>query len=204
MTGVPAATFDALVTADIQTASGEGVTSVEFHVFAYLACLLSLYDGRKADWWTYAFVGTTVGAPFSTTLADAVELLTANGLVDRDERATRITTEGKDELAILSTFERNIPRVRYLRAACACALSVPIASLVEIIKREPQLRSSTGLMQSRALLDDTGLALLAPHFDALRAILGAREEEEGEGDLMIPGAVWLMYLASEPGRTRVA
>jgi hypothetical protein len=197
MTGVPSASFDALVIAQELTASGDGVTSTEVHVFAYLACLLAMYDGHSPPWWDYQFVGTKIGAPYSAMLADAVDLLTATGSLQQSAGVLSISKRGRDDIAALSIFDSYAPRTRYLEAACQCALTIPLASLGEILRAEPQLRSAVSLMQSRELLDEMGVALLETHFAAVRRALADVGSEAAYSDLMIPATVWLTYLSDE-------
>ena len=114
---IATASFDILVVADNLDAVGEGVSVPELHVFTYLACILSIYDGRSPDWWSYDFAGTKVGAPYSVTVAEANELLVANGQLARDGRVANITPDGRRYKETLSSFAIYEPRIPYLTAS---------------------------------------------------------------------------------------
>lgn len=202
MSASPTAVFDTLHIADRLTEFGDGVTAAEIHVFGYLARVLLTFDQGAEITWDYSFVGTAVGAPYSIDLGEAIDSLIANGLIEINSRVIQITERGALELQQLSSFSSYRPRIRYLSAACDSALALPLASVGEMLKGDPQLRTAIGLTQSRNLLDEAGLALLEPYLDGLREAVGAGSQVQR--DLMAPAIVWLSYLGSEADRRATA
>lgn len=183
--------------ADSLAATAGGVAEPELHMFCYLACLLALYDGREPSWWDYEFTATKVGAPYSKTLDDAKQLLAATGLLRTDEELLAITEQGRLDKKLFMSFQTYAPRVKYLMAACNVSLAFPLASMGPALAHEPQLRAAMKLVQTRTLLDEAGLALLRPHFNALQKILAYPGEDAADRDLSVPAVIWLTYLARE-------
>jgi hypothetical protein len=169
----------------------------EAHLFAYLACLLAVYDGREPTWWGYAFTTTRVGAPFSSDLDQAQDVLVGSGLIEQRDTLLVLTDAGGQEAAELALLPSSLQRLSYLRAATNSALALPLPSITNAISREPQLSHAVPLRQLRALLDDTGLVLLEPHFDSLRTVLGRLGAEDKTAELSIHGIFWLTYLAHQ-------
>jgi hypothetical protein len=80
---------------------------------------------------------------------------------------------------------------------------MPLPTIGDAIAHEPQLLQALRFVRSKALLDETGIALLEEHFAAVRM---ATEPVAAEGgDLMVPAVLWLTYLAGShdrPGELR--
>jgi hypothetical protein len=190
----PAATFDVIALHGHLRRSIGAISRSELHLFGYLACLLSLYDRFPASDWRYAFVATEFGTPFSTELDNAYETALRDGLLilDSDRELTKLTAAGEQELADLSTLLTMRSRDRFLEAACATALMVPIALARTAINSDPRIRASESLRSSRALLTEDWYADIHTQFDVLRAAVG-----EASIDLLAPAVVWIRYFGQE-------
>ena len=197
MTNIAAPSFDVLVIAENMSATVGGVTEPEIYIFAYLACLLSLYDGKGVSLLSYEFTATQAGAPYSKSLSDGSDLLVAGGLLKQGEDVLELTPRGRVEMNLLGSLSGYDVRRTYLSAACDCALTIPLASIREVLGQEPQLRSAIELMQTRPLLDEAGMALLRPHLDGLREVLAESGQYGVDRDLLVPAVLWLTYLGGE-------
>lgn len=189
--------FDTLtIASSLETSSG-GATEQEIQSLAYLSCLLTLYEGKDVGWWTYTFTATEVGSPFSDDLRECCELLVATGLLSRINSVLSPTSKGRSDLAFFQSLKIYEQRQRYLSAACSCVLSLPLAAIGSTLGQDPQLRHAMDVAQTRALLDETGIALLRPHLEGLREVLHDDRLLQVDRDLMIPAILWLEYLRDE-------
>jgi hypothetical protein len=193
------ASFDALqISAGIDCASQAGAAPAEIHAFAYLGCLLSVYDKRPTEEWGYRFHATPAGAPFAPALDDAMQLLRASGLLIFREHTLSLSPAGRDDLDALGAHSINLGRRRYLESATATAVLMPLPSVTNALSREPQLEHILGAPSSRRLLDAAGVDIVNSHFTAISE--GFAEREVPDSDLTLPALVWLSALATESGR----
>lgn len=197
MADLAVSSFDVLAIAHSMSGHVDGVTEPEVHVFSYLACLLSLYAGHDASWWSYEFSATKDGAPYSREVSESCISLIANGSLRTVGRLLRITDRGATEFELLGGLIAFMPRLRYLVAACDSTLAIPLATIREVLSREPQLRSAISQMQARPLLDEMGMALLKPHLDGLHEVLVGAGGNSEDSDLLVPAVLWLTYLGRE-------
>jgi hypothetical protein len=186
----PAATFDVLAIHGHLRRSIGATSRSELHLFAYLGCLLSLYDRRPASEWRYSFVATQFGAPFSADLDDAFREALLDGVIaaDANPELSQLTAEGDEELADLSTLLTLKARDRHLEAACATSLMLPISMTREAVVSDSRIRSSLALQTTRALLTSDWYADIHSQFDALRSAVG-----DASIDLLAPAVVWVRY-----------
>lgn len=166
----------------------------EPHLFGYLACVMSIYDGRDPSWWGYSFTTTRAGAPFAEDLAEALPLAVGAGLVVQEGSVISLTTAGESDAGSLRRLPSMASRLVYLRAATNAALALPLPTITEAVSSEPQLAQAVRLGQARALFDENGLALLRPHLDGLRDLHGASAASDPVADLSVRGILWLSYL----------
>lgn len=183
------ATYDALYITRHLGLGNENVTLPEIHVFAYLACLLAVYDGRPVSTWGYNFVATESTAPFTNEMLEATDALVSAGLLARDERLFSTTDGGAEELERWQRLQRFKARTRYLRGATGTAAALPINAVTEGLSNDPQISVANYLQSPRPLLDDAGLTALHSQFRALESALG-----KDVSDLMVPAIVWITYL----------
>ena len=158
-------------------------------MFAYLACLLSLYRGQPVADWGYGFAGTRDGSPFSPELESAVRALSAIGYLHLTDDGVDITATGREELLALQQLSQNRDRVSYLEPACSSGLAMPVGVIHHALAQEPTLRPATRLAAARPLLDGPYLPRLYEQFAALGRTVGVEHQ-----DLLIPATVWLGYL----------
>jgi hypothetical protein len=177
----------------------DGAKRAEIHSVAYLACLLSLFDGKSPDWWGYGFTSTEAGAPYAVALDDALELLTASGSLARHGQLFAPAERGREFFERLSTLPSLASRQRYLDPACGVTLALPMPTVTEAVVNEPQLHTASSLRRSRPLLGDLGLTVLQPHFEGLRSAMG---EAGDDPDLLISAIVWLTYLLERARQVR--
>jgi hypothetical protein len=185
----PDATYDCLLIADrIQHGSGRFATA-ELHLFAYLACLLSLYRGGTPVDWGYSFVGTELGAPYSLAVDGAVNLLAERGCFLRVGDRFGTTESAGALLRGFSGLAMNRLREECLLAACSCMAAFSVGMVCSALTQEPDLLRASGTPMSRLLLEDAARTQLYSHFDALRGAL-----RETDADLRLPAVTWLAAL----------
>ena len=185
----PEATFDCLFIGDRLASEARTLAASEFHLFAYLGCLLWLYDRMPVSDWGYEFVGTELGAPYSQDIDQALRLLAERGYLATTDERLSITTTGLDALHDLSMLSINEGRVERLRAACASTAALSMGMVGCALTEEPELRRARAIPMSRRLLEESGQTQLYLQFDALRGAL------QGTGaDLRVPAVVWLQAL----------
>ena len=186
--------FDSLYILDAVGYSSGGATRGEVQLLAYLACLMSVYEGQGAQEWGYAFTATGAGAPYAVDIAGSLDQLVRGGFATHDDQLIELSDRGREELKFVVSLPLNARRVRFLDAATAAALAMPLPSVADALSAEPGLRRALRFVKTRALLDETGIGLLEEQFGELARATG--DEEGSADDLMVPTVVWLTYLAS--------
>jgi hypothetical protein len=162
-------------------------------MFGYLSCLLSLYDRLPAADWRYEFAATAFGTPFSVDLDEALREAVYSGDISlsSEHNLTSISAAGEAELNDLRSLSIFGARERYIEAACATALTVPIGVAHAAIARDEEIRRADALGSTRVLLRGDWLDTLHEHFDALRAVVS-----DASVDLLAPAVVWLRYFGA--------
>jgi hypothetical protein len=187
-----AAGYDALYVCDALSRFAGGAAAVELHLFAYLACLISVYDGRGPQEWQYEFVSTPAGAPYAETLAQESDRLRAAGRLLDSGPLLMLSSVGRDDLDAFRQFGSNRARRPHLNAACSAATLLPLPTVAYAITQEPGLRHALSARAPRTLLGDAELLLVDEQF---RAVAGALVDQGGEHhDLLVPTSLWLSYL----------
>lgn len=166
----------------------------ELHTLAYLACMLSVFDGWSTEEWGYRFAATPFGTPYATTIASAVDNLMAAGMIYSDDGCYRVSEIGKQRRVTTATHHDPSVRLPYLDASANTTLALALPVAIGAVLKEPQLRASVSLTRRRRLLDETGLALLEPHFTALRMLSSETEDPRGKASLFALAVLWLRYL----------
>jgi len=186
---VPQAFYDCLAICGRLEKSVGNVAHGEFHLFAYLACLLSLYRKKLAADWGYGFSGTREGAPYSMDINTAIDYLILLGLIEEKENYFTLTDKGREEYASLLQFLTHQEREEFIDGACSSSLVLPMGLIREALYQEPELRHVKKLKSSRILLDELQVSLIHEHFAALSNAIGIEVK-----DLIVPSVVWLKYL----------
>lgn len=194
----PFAYSDALAISARLQRTLDDVAPAEVHLFAYLACILSLYKGWPAGNWGYSFARTKTGYPYSVEVDDALKVLNQVGCITNHLDFFTVTDQGEAELEFAMSMTRQTSRLPFIHGACASALALPVGLVRSALLEEPDIRRAILLSSSRMLLDETGVALLHEHFEALSEAVGPTSDS-----VVVPAMVWLNYLA-EMQRDRAA
>lgn len=189
---IPEAAFDVLAIVAGLTPPFSEVLFSEVHLFAYLSCLLSLYDGQPVADWGYSFAGTREGSPYAHPLSDSIQSLYGSGFLIGDERLIQISEAGRQEYEFLCTLSQNIRRTEYVAGACASVLALPLGVVRAALSQEPALKRTAALAATRPLLESADQSVLYEQFEALSEAVGVDIH-----DLMVPAVAWLMYLSRE-------
>ena len=189
---------DALYISEALSSFAGGAAAVELHLFSYLACLLSVYDGRAADQWRYPFVATPAGAPYAEVLAQETDRLRAAGMLLDQGPLLTLSDRGRDLLATLAGLSTGREREPYLEAACAVASVLPLPTVVHAVTAEPGLRNALHANAPRGLLGETEVTLVDEQFGAVTEALAERVPEHT--DLLVPTALWIGYLDASTKR----
>ena len=182
------ASFDFLFITEKLSAKLGTATFGEIHLFSYLSCLLSLFQGQPVADWDYSFAGLDTGSPFSAELQESYSELERVGLLACSPAGIINTPEGTRELEFLTDLRYFDSRKSCLTAACESLLSFPVGMVRNAMSMEPGLRPAFNVGGTRSLLEATALGQLHEHFNALHSVIGQSR------DLMIPSTVWLTYL----------
>lgn len=184
------ASYDVLALLHHLSASVDGADEAELHVFAYLACLLSVYAGQPASDWGYDFIASPAGAPFAPEVDDALRWATNVGFVAANGPRWQLGPDGAAEFAALSELSTHRRRLQFIEPACASTLSIPIGWVRRGIDQTPALQSAGRRDSRRYLSDEAAIDALYDQFDVLKRVV-----RQDVTDLLIPAVVWLEYLA---------
>ena len=191
----PHAQFDALAVPAHLSERLDGAALVEVHLFAYLACLLTLYRGRPASDWGYSFAATRAGHPFSADLNEALDLLVSRGMLsDQDGRENpvpivRLTDRGRVEFEALRNLHTLRDRDIFIRGATDSLLALPAGTVRAALAHGVDLRGVQTLGQKRLLLTERSQGPIYSEFEVLSRVV------QSTSDLMVPSVLWLTYLA---------
>lgn len=186
------ALFDALVIVNRLKSVADGATIGEIHAFAYLACLLSLFERSPAVAWGYPFTALPPTLPYAPAITDAVDALELAGFAVRQGDLYVLTESGAVECSIWMDLRQLAWRRRYIDGATGASLVVGVPAVTSDLGNEPQLQRAAILGRPGELLDEATLAPLFEQFAALRQAVG-----EDAQDLLTPAAIYLTFLASE-------
>lgn len=224
MLTAPTWAYDALWTCRALDGPTRGVTAAEMQVFAYLACLVSIYDQRNVADWGYTFTATPAGSPYAKRLAETSDRLRARGLIvdrlasqGRRRRAPvpddvhtysatptvlTLSSLGEQEFTALSRLPSCRDRERYLETATSAAQLMPLPSVSDAVTYEPNLRRALNRVATTELLDEDGVAVITLQFEAVAEAL--RGHSGTAQDLLVPIAVWVSFLAETADAERRA
>jgi hypothetical protein len=184
--------FDSLFITDALSTFADGAGVVELHLFAYLACLISVYDGSDVSSWGYDFVATPAGAPYADTLASECDRLRATGLLVDHGPLLRLGQQAEEDFEVIRQFASTRKRMPYLEAGCAAATLLPLPTVTNAISHEPGLQQALTHNGSKELLHPAELMLVDAQF---RAVSEALNKYSGtHSDLLVPTTLWLSYI----------
>jgi len=186
------AAFDVLFITRSMTQRWNGVSEAEIHLLGYLSCLLSVLEGSPGSLWGYSFAATASATPFSLELNATIDQLLGAGLLEDVSGLFGETQRGRRELAIWTSLGRmSGTRSRYLDAACASTSSLTPPLVLEALRKDPQLETYRE-QAARPLLDESGVAMVQAHFQALKQVVGTWSTP------LVPAVVWLSSLPASP------
>jgi hypothetical protein len=188
VTPCPEAVYDCMAICEsLETITG-GAGELEIAHLAYLACLLSVYEGDPPSEWGYDFAVTPSMAPFSRELSKATHDLIVSGLLQESPDGICLTDRGRRNMEVLANLKRFDRRRVAVDAACKSASAIPLPLVTESMAAEPQLKRARELDSTRSLLDEAGRHSVMEHFRALAIAVPP------VNDLFVPAVVWLTYL----------
>ena len=189
----PEAIFDTLYIGSKIEPKLDDFSHAEVQFFAYLSCLLFLYDGNPLSFWEYGFLKTQLGSPYSFDIQEALNFLKSKALVERTtEGYSKLTKKGREEIDFYLTLHAFKQRVKYLDASCKSLSLIPMGYIKKAIHNEPVLKTARISISRKFLLDDNSPATQVLHkqFEALKEAL----KDEDYKDLLIPAVVWIEAL----------
>lgn len=184
------ATYDILsLTIKLEDSLGD-VSESEIQMFAYLACILSIFDGNSANDWGYSFIKNELGSPFSEALSSSIHSLIINeGLVAKDEYF--ISNElSVTRFSLFKELDVYKKRESYIETAYKCLKFIPYSKVRSALFSEPNLKIANNNVNRRLLLDEEGasIQLLYNQFDKLHTALGTNYRSK-----VIPALVWMSH-----------
>lgn len=183
----PEAYFDCLAVLSNAPASVTPLSSRELHLFAYLACLLALFEGEPIADWGYEFALTSLGYPHSADFEAARGALVDAGMLAATEGDGFVASpRAMTELEALSSLSNLESRLRWLRAATDCALALPVGSIRYAVTARTDLVAATGSGHPRDLVTDLYVAQIHDERALIEAALGGESP-----DLLAPAVAWL-------------
>ena len=190
----PAAYFDILSLGQRMSDLVEGFSRPEIHLFAYAACLLSLYEGQPASEWGYEFVSTPNGLPFSQEINESLELALDLGQLHLNNTLIVLSPDGKAEADILRGLHGNQQRERFLEGAADCLLVFNPGNVREAFNYDTALSYLRNGNHTDWILTKPVIDRLYANFHELRKALACDTR-----DLSVPLVSWMQYLI-ETGR----
>ena len=189
----PEAIFDTLYIGSRIESKLDDFSHPEVQFFAYLSCLLSLYNGNPLSFWEYSFVKTQLGSPYSVDIKEAWNFLKSKVSVEQtSEGYSKLTDKGRDEIDFYLTLHAFKQRVKYLDAACKSLSLIPVGYIKKAIQNEPVLKTARTSISRKFLLDESSPAThaLYEQFATLKEALKDKDYK----DFLIPAVVWIEAL----------
>lgn len=182
--------FDSL--AIVLKLSGEvgSVAISEVHLFAYLACLLSLYRQRPVSGWEYDFIVNQVSQPYSADVQTCMQRHLMTGSVVLVDGYYEITEPGREEYDMLRELQMYQDRMQFIDGACSSVLALPISTIRKAIVHDPEIKSAAKITQTRKLLEEAGVQKFYEQFSELSEAIDVNVD-----DLMLPAVVWISFLS---------
>lgn len=201
----PEAIFDTLFIGQRLQRKIEDFSQYEIQFFAYLSCLLSLYEGNTVEDWKYSFVKTELGSPYSIDIDVSIQTLLASGKLSQTENTKEYFTVNESGTEFFN-FQNEAAssfadRKKYLITACNTISLIPFGAIKEAVSREPVLYSAGNSLSKRSLLENSNPAtkVLYSQFKDLKLALQDKYQ-----DLIVPAVVWLESLNPENKELEVA
>ena len=165
-----------------------GFTQSDIHLFAYLACLMSLYSGKPVSDWGYIFTTTPTQSPFSVEIANSLDLLIKEGYIIKNTKLI-ISDTGKIMVDRLGHMSTNKFRTKAIIGSTQALMAIPPGIVREGLHNEPEIGRARSANASRSLLNND-LEELYQQFKIIKEVVG-----EQNSNLMMPSVAWLSSLA---------
>ena len=164
------------------------ISTIEMHLFAYLACVLNLWRGSPLSDWGYAFAVTSEGFPYSAEFELARAQLPIRGLalIDDNGRLTPELESIESEIDGFFTAERWVLRRELIHTAISCALAFPSGSIRYAIGQSPGLKIATTLNQKSNLFTESDIEQIYDEYGVVKEAI-----DDEDVDLLAPAIVWL-------------
>lgn len=185
---VASAFFDVIaISTKLNTFIG-GCSSPEIHLFAYLACLLTLFDREPISNWGYGFIVTENGNPFGLEIEKGVNLNVSRGNLEEVDGLYTLTKRGKGEYSLLSSLGNFVRREKYLEGSCSSLAPLPLGYVRQGIKSDEAIRSAIKLEQTNLLFTEASLSIMYTEFAEILDVIGSKTS-----NLIIPSSIWLSH-----------
>ncbi len=188
----PEAIFDVLCILDVLRTSYRVVHITEVFSLCYLAQLLSVFDGNPMSNWGYSFAHHDLGGPYSSEIADALDILSSSGYITdigHGGEQYELKSLGATMLSELKGLFTLSSRTKYLTASGEAALSRPLPLATNALLNEPMLQKATCTNRTEILGSGPTFDILYEHFEALKKVLGPQIK-----DVWLAALLWLDYL----------
>ena len=184
------ATYDILsLTIKLEKQLGD-VSLDEIQMFAYLACILSIYDGQRANDWGYSFIKNEYGSPYNGNLQNIIDLFYQNDTLTFSNEYFKTNKVSIKKFEIIKKLIIYTEREQFLSASTKCIKFIPYSSVWQAIFKEPTLFIAKQNTDRKLLLDSEGASihLLYEQFEYLRCAL-----ENNYKNLVIPALIWMTH-----------
>ena len=185
-------TFDVLYIMHTIKERFSELNSFEISSLAYLALLLSVYDGLQTSVWGYKFAYNKYGGPTSSEILEGIEFLDDNKFINRVDSTSQyyaLNKKGEFVVTKLTNLKRFEWRVKYLSTSIDSTLGKPFPRVINAIQNEPGLRY--GKKTKHKLQLHNNPEKLYNYFELLRNVTDGDKEE-----LWVPARIWIDYLIS--------
>lgn len=184
---IPEAFYDCLLMLTAVPRSVAPLSSVELHLFAYLACAISVLQGHPAGDWGYGFILAGTGRPFSPAINNAERIVLTRNLAGRDDRGLLHAHQpaARNEVKLLSNFGFVGQRQTWGRTAVECALALPVGSIRQAMLSQPGVSQAVELHQARALMSADDVARIHRERQEVETLVGKT------ADILAPAVAWL-------------
>lgn len=164
------------------------ISTIETHLFAYLSCILGLWEGWPLSQWGYAFAVTSEGFPYSADFEDARAELVPRGLVTLDSNGRLLPDKAAldREIDDLFSSERWRERRKFTETAVSCALAFPTGLIRYAISQSPGMITANLLHQRSALFTESDVENIYQEYTVVRDAI-----EGDASDLLSPAVIWL-------------
>jgi len=186
----PESIFDALSISIKLSKILNGFKLEEIHLFSYFTSILFLSDGNTLSDWTYRFITSPGGYPYSDILDITLKRLIQNGFItSEDDTEFYVSSDrGLAEFEKFHDFSELKGREGYLSTACNINLVIPYSKTIRALLKDPQLDQSMQTDEDEWLLHDHET------YERFKQI--SNEVGVTYDNLLLSGVNWVEYFAN--------